>query len=132
MKKYVVIFIITSILLLISIVYLGSNVSKYNYKLNSIIKDNYHIEDKLLYINKYDNYYILTTEDNIIVLNNRYQEVLKEDITKIKKAKNMDIIYKNNNLMYLKKEIKNNKVIYKYYDPNNLELIKKITFRRSL
>lgn len=132
MKKYVVIFIITSILLLISIVYLGSNVSKYNYNLNSIIKDNYHIEDKLLYINKYDNYYILTTEDNIIVLNNRYQEVLKEDITKIKKAKNMDIIYKNNNLMYLKKEIKNNKVIYKYYDPNNLELIKKITFRRSL
>lgn len=132
MKKYVVIFIITSILLLISIVYLGSNVSKYNYKLNSIIKDNYHIEDKLLYINKYDNYYILTTEDNIIVLNNRYQEVLKEDITKIKKTKNMDIIYKNNNLMYLEKEIKNNKVIYKYYDTSNLELIKEITFRRSL
>ena len=44
----------------------------------------------------------------------------------------MDIIYKNNNLMYLEKEIKNNKVIYKYYDTSNLELIKEITFRRSL
>ena len=132
MKKYVAIIISTIIFILLSIVYLGSNVSKYNSNLNKIIKDNYPIGNKLINVNKYNNYYIITTNDNIIVLNSKYEEILKEDISKIKESNTMSIIYKNNSLMYLEKEISKDKVIYKYYNPNNLELIKEITFRRQL
>ena len=132
MKKYVVIIISILIIILLSITYLGSNVNKYNSNLNKVIKENYSIDNKLINVNKYNNYYILTTSDNIIVLNNKYQEIYKEDISKIKETNNKDIIYKNNKLMYLEKEISKNKVVYKYYDPSNLELLKEITFRRQL
>ena len=130
MKKFVIIVVSILIIILLSIVYLGSNVSKYNSNLNKLIKDNYHVDNKLISVNKYDNYYILTTSANIIVLNSKYQEILKEDISKIKESNNMSIIYKNNSLMYLEKEISKDKVKYKYYNPSNLELIKEITFRR--
>lgn len=132
MKKFVIIVVSTLIIILLSITYLGSNVSKYNSNLNKLIKENYSIDNKLININKYNNYYILTTSDNIIVLNSKYEEIYKEDISKIKQTNNMSIIYKNNKLMYLEKEINKDKVIYKYYDPSNLELIKEITFRRQL
>lgn len=132
MKKYVAIIISILIIILLSITYLGSNVNKYNSNLKKLIKENYSIDNKLINVNKYNNYYILTTSDNIIVLNNKYQEIYKEDISKIKQTNNMSIIYKNNKLMYLEKEISKNKVVYKYYDPSNLELLKEITFRRQL
>ena len=132
MKKFVIIVVSILIIILLSIVYLGSNVNKYNSNLNKLIKDNYHVDNKLINVNKYDGYYILTTSDNIIVLNSKYKEILKEDISKIKESDNMSIIYKNNSLMYLEKEICKDKVIYKYYNPSNLELIKEITFRRQL
>ena len=79
MKKFVIIIVSTLIIILLSIVYLGSNVSKYNSNLNKLIKDNYHVDNKLINVNKYDNYYILTTSANIIVLNSKYEEILKED-----------------------------------------------------
>ena len=132
MKKFVIIIVSILIIILLSIAFLGSNVSKYNSNLNKLIKDNYHVDNKLINVNKYDGYYILTTSANIIVLNSKYKEILKEDISKIKESNNMSIIYKNNSLMYLEKEIRKDKVIYKYYNPSNLELIKKITFRRQL
>lgn len=132
MKKFVIIIVSILIIILLSIVYLGSNVNKYNSNLNELIKDNYHVDNKLINVNKYDGYYILTTSANIIVLNSKYKEILKEDISKIKESNNMSIIYKNNSLMYLEKEKSKDKVIYKYYNPSNLELIKEITFRRQL
>ena len=132
MKKFVIIIVSILIIILLSIVYLGSNVNKYNSNLNKLIKDNYHVDNKLINVNKYDGYYILTTSANIIVLNSKYKEILKEDISKIKESNNMSIIYKNNSLMYLEKEKSKDKVIYKYYNPSNLELIKEITFRRQL
>ena len=132
MKKFVIIIVSILIIILLSIVYLGSNVNKYNSNLNKLIKDNYHVDNKLINVNKYDGYYILTTSANIIVLNSKYKEILKEDISKIKESNNMSIIYKNNRLMYLEKEKSKDKVIYKYYNPSNLELIKEITFRRQL
>lgn len=132
MKKFVIIVVSILIIILLSIVYLGSNVSKYNSNLTKLIKDNYRVDNKLINVNKYDGYYILTTSANIIVLNSKYKEILKEDISEIKESNNMSIIYKNNSLMYLGKEISKDKVIYKYYNPSNLELIKEITFRRQL
>ena len=132
MKKFVIIIVSILIIILLSIVYLGSNVNKYNSNLNKLIKDNYHVDNKLINVNKYDGYYILTTSANIIVLNSKYKEILKEDISKIKESNNMSIIYKNNSLMYLEKEKSKDKVIYKYYNASNLELIKEITFRRQL
>ncbi len=132
MKKIVIIIVSILIIILLSIAYLGSNVSKYNSSLNKLIKDNYHIDNNLINVNKYNNYYILTTSDSIIVLNSKYQEILKEDISQIKESNNMTLIYKNNNLMYLKKEISKDKIVYKYYNPSNLELIKEQTIRRQL
>ena len=132
MKKFVIIVVSILIIILLSIVYLGSNVSKYNSNLTKLIKDNYRVDNKLINVSKYDGYYILTTSANIIVLNSKYKEILKEDISKIKESNNMSIIYKNNSLMYLEKEISKDKVIYKYYNSSNLELIKEITFRRQL
>lgn len=132
MKKLAIIIVPILIIILLSIIYLGSNVNKYNYNLKNTIKENYQTNNQIINVNKYNNYYILTTNTNIIVLNSKYQEVHKEDITKIKISNKMNLVYKNNKLMYLEKKVNNERVIYKYYDISNLKLIEETTFRRQL
>ena len=122
MKKFLV-FIILLVLIVfsfISLVVLKNN----NYLDNDIkeIRKNYQINE-INYLNKHDLYYIILTNKNLIVLTNNYQEVLKEDISKIKINKKYDLVYKLNQVMYEEKIVKKDKITYNYYDIYTNELI---------
>ena len=89
------------------------------------IKNNYEINEEISYINEYNNYYIFTTKTRVIVLNKEYQEILNESINNIEDIpKNKELIYKTNKLMFEETILKENKLIYKYYDATNGEFIK--------
>lgn len=123
----IIIFIISFILLSIT--------NKNNNYLDNItkdIKENYKVEDKITYSNKYGNYYIFTTEKKVIVLNKEYEEVLKKDIDILDENKNnYDLIYKNNKLMYEQTILKKDKLTYKYYDATNNKFIKETTMEKK-
>lgn len=123
MKKIFKILIVAMIVILLCIFSLSYTINKNNNYEESIakeIKANYPITEEIQYTNYYGNYYIFTTEKQIVVLNNEFQEVKKENLDKLAENKNnYEIIYKNNKLMYEKTNLEKNKVTYEYYDATN-------------
>ena len=123
MKKILKILIIPFIILLIILIYTIYLVNNNRNYLNNITKDikaNYPLTEEITYSNKYNNYYIFTTNTKVIVLNNEYTEILKENISNIiTPPKNQKLIYKTNKLMYEETILKEDKLIYKYYDATN-------------
>ena len=123
MKKLIIIFIILLSLIFIYINIHVNNNNNYQEELIKEIKDNYKIKENINNAYKYDNYTIITTKNNIYVLDINYNLILKDKKIKIKDKD--QIIYKNNKLMILKVKRKDNKLIYNYYDLDN-KLIKKV------
>ena len=135
MKKIFKILIILIVVLIIGILIMKNIINKnqkyLDNKLN-LIKENYQLQEETTYFNIYGNYYILTTDTNIIVLNKEYEEVLKEDINILASNKNKyALIYKNNKLMYEETIINKDKLTYKYYDTTNNELIKETEMKEK-
>ena len=128
MMIIIILLIIISIIISKSIV---NNNNKYLDKTLNKIKEKVSISDKVTYFNIYGNYYILTTTNNIVVLNKEYEEVLKEDI-KILATNENELIYKNNKLMYEETLLKDDLLTYKYYDATNNELIKETTMKEEV
>ena len=120
--KFIIIIII---FILIAVFSLSYTINKNNnYKSNMIkkINNNYSLNDTITYINYYNDYYIITTKDKVVVLNNEYKEVAKEEINKIANNKNnYEIIYKNNKLMYENTIRKEKSITYEYYDIKTYE-----------
>ena len=128
MKKTLKILIIPFIIILIIttyIIYLTNDNTNYLNDITKNIKANYQINEEITYSNIYNNYYIFTTKNKVIVLNNEYTEVLNESITNIKERKdNQELIYKTNKLMFEETTTNDGKLIYKYFDASNGEFIK--------
>lgn len=135
MKKILKILIIPFIIILIILIYTIHLVNHNKNYLNNITKDikaNYQINEEITYSNKYNNYYIFTTNTKVIVLNNEYSEILKENISNIiTPPKNQELIYKTNKLMYEETILEEDKLIYKYYDATNGEFIKETVLERN-
>ena len=135
MKKIIKIIIPILILIVIYILVLSFiNNKNENYMNQTLknIKDNYPIKEKATYYNIYGNYYILKTSNKIIVLNKEYEEILKEKIDVLApNPNNYNLIYKNNKLMYEETILKKDKLIYKYYDANTSEFIKKTNMEKK-
>lgn len=113
-----------SFLLIIFLTIFSIKKSNNNYKKEIIqeIKNNYQIEEKILEVNKYDHNYVVITKEIIIVLNSKYEKIKEEKKNKLAENKeNYKLVYKNNNLMYEKKILKKQKVIYEYYDAYTYE-----------
>ena len=112
------------LILSLYILYIVNNNNNYLENIKKNIKDNYQIKEEIIYLNEYNNYYIFTTKTRVIVLNNEYIEILNESISTIKENKDKrELIYKTNKLMYEEVIIKENSLIYKYYDASNGEFI---------
>ena len=135
MKKILKILIIPFIIILIILIYTIHLVNHNKNYLNNITKDikaNYQINEEITYSNKYNNYYIFTTNTKVIALNNEYSEILKENISNIiTPPKNQELIYKTNKLMYEETILEEDKLIYKYYDATNGEFIKETVLERN-
>lgn len=135
MKKTLKILIIPFIIILcvsIYIIYLISHNQKYLDSIANCIKRNYDINEEITYTNKYTNYYIFTTKDRVIVINNEFLEVLNESIAIIKpKPDNQDLIYKTNKLMFEETIVKNDELIYRYYDATTGNFIKETVLEQK-
>lgn len=127
MKKMILIMIVLIILFLFIFIYVVNNNNNYINNRLSNIKNNYEITDNVIYSNEYGEYYILLTEKNLIILNKKYDEIMKEKIENLKLVSGeYDIIYKRNKPMLQLKEKNNNKIVYIYYDIYTGKEIEKI------
>ena len=127
MKKLIIIFVCLVVFLFGSVIYI---VSRNNNYLNNILKDiknNSEIKEKIIYYNKYNNYYIVLTKDNIIVLDKDYKEVYNNSTEKFQdKTSEYEIIYKTDIPMYEETKKEGNTIKYIYYDIYTLENIDEI------
>ena len=90
--------------------------NKYINKLEKIIYENTDIKD-IIYINIYDNYYVVMDNDNIYLFNNEYDEITRIKVDLVYKNKNnYDIVYRNKTIMYMDNYKNKEGIIFKYYD----------------
>ena len=123
MKKKIIILLIIIILITISIfiIILIPPTKNKNYQkelLNNINK-NTKLKN-ITYLNKDNNYYIIRTDNNIVVLDLNYEEVYTKESVK---ESNLPLVYKRNNLYYEEKIRKNKSIKYNYYSTDDLSLI---------
>lgn len=87
--------------------------NSYNTKLLKEVNKNY--KEEVTYVNKYGNSYIVKTKDKVVVLDEEYKEIAKEELKNIKEL-DYALVYKKNKIMYQKSEAKDKDLIYTYYD----------------
>lgn len=125
MKKVIITFISLLVMIFIFVMFTVNKNDKYNNDMVSYIKKNITSLESINYINKYDNYYIVKDNLNVMVIDNDMDIVLSEKLSNIYSSYD-DIVYRLNKLMYVEKIVKDNKVIYNYYDIYNHEEIDSI------
>ena len=126
-KKIIGIIIIVLFILWLSIFYIVRKNNNYEKRLINEIKENYQIQEEITDVNTYDNNYIVITPNKVIVLNSNYENIKEESTSKLaQNTNNYTLIYKNNNLMYENTILKEDKVIYEYYDAYTYEYVNNI------
>ena len=126
MKKIIKIFI--GIIILIFILILGmvrNNKKNYNKMIKEI--ENNTLVKEVVYVNKYNNYFIVEDNEYLYLINDKYKIISEIDINLLyKNSKNYDIIYRDERFMYMEDNYKDGKLYYKYYDIYNYSLIDEI------
>lgn len=125
MKKVIITFISLLVMIFIFVMFTVNKNDKYNDDMVNYIKKNITSLESINYINKYDNYYIVKDNLNVMVIDNDMNIVLSEKLSNIYSSYD-DIVYRLNKLMYVEKIVKDNKVTYNYYDIYNHEEIDSI------
>lgn len=125
MKKVIITFISLLVMIFIFAMFTVNKNDKYNDDMVNYIKKNITSLESINYINKYDNYYIVKDNLNVMVIDNDMNIVLSEKLSNIYSSYD-DIVYRLNKLMYVEKIVKDNKVTYNYYDIYNHEEIDSI------
>ncbi len=123
MKKKVILLLIIILLIAIStflIVIIPSiKDKKYKKDLLENIYKNTKIE-KINYLNKYNNYYIIKIDNKVVVLDLNYEEVYSKEIIR---ESSLPLVYRRNNLYYEKKVRKKDSLKYFYYSTDDETLI---------
>ena len=127
MKKLGIVLLSLLFIFIVCISYMDNNNKKYNNKLVSNVKNKTEIE-KIAYVNKYSDYYIVRNNNYIYVLDKEYKELLKIDVKIVHENKNnYDIIYKDGIVMYYNDYYKDKSLVCNYYDIYKYKLIKSVT-----
>jgi len=106
-----------------AILYMTVDDSRYNDKIINNILKNTSVK-KVNYLKKYNNYYIVMDKEYIYVFDLKYNEILSKDVMLIHgNDNNYDIIYKDDKLMYFNDYMKNDVLVYEYYDIDTYKLI---------
>ena len=117
MKKVIVGIIVLIILFFYLIIIKVNNNFKYDIDILNKITQNYETEEEILSYKIDRNNYLITTHDNVIVLNDKYEEILKISLDTISdNPNNYEFTYKNNNLFFLEKSVQSKSITYKYYN----------------
>lgn len=102
------------------------NDNKYYDKIKKIIEEECKI-DNIIYINKYNDYYIVKDKEYLYLINSEYRIISEIDNNLLYENKEKyDIIYDDEVFMYMDDEYIDNGVIYRYYDIYSYELINEI------
>lgn len=119
LKKYII--IIIALLLIIISIYIYPIIKNNNYQkqIQKDIEKNTNIKD-INYLNKDNNYYIIKTNEEVIVLDLNYEEVYTLDKNYIED--NLPLVYRRNNLYYEEKIMKDKTLTYNFYDIETKEL----------
>ena len=97
-----------------------------NNKLDKLIVEKTKIKH-FNYVNKYDDYYIVLTDNYLYLYDSKFLELLKIDTTLIhQNDENYDIIYSNKKVMYFHDYINKGHNVFEYYDLYTYELINKV------
>lgn len=126
MKKIIIAIISIILILFLSVLFIVKNNDKYKDNVLKEVNKNYAKD--VVIANKYGDKYVVKTKDNIVVLDDKYQEVESislEEVADFDDDK-YELVYRKNQIMYQKKEVKGSKVIYTYYDVKTKEEIDKI------
>lgn len=127
MKKIIIIFICLVVFLFGSVIYIVNRNNNYLNNILEDIKNNSEIKEDIAYYNKYNNYYIVLTNDNIIVLDKDYKEVYNNSTEKFQdKTSEYEIIYKIDIPMYEEVKKEGNTIKYIYYDIYTLDVLDEI------
>ncbi len=127
MKKLIIIFICLVVFLFGSVIYIVNRNNNYLNNILEDIKSNSEIKEDIMYYNKYNNYYIVLTKDNIIVLDKDYKEVYNNSTEKFQdKTSEYEIIYKIDIPMYEETKKEGNTIKYIYYDIYTLDKLDEI------
>lgn len=104
---------------------IGNN-NRYYDKIKKIIEEECKI-DNIIYINKYNDYYIVMDKEYLYLINSEYRIISEIDNNLLYENKEKyDIIYDDEVFMYMDDEYIDNGVIYRYYDIYSYELIDEI------
>lgn len=99
---------------------------KYNNDIINKVKENTDI-DNIKYINYYNDYYIILDSEKLYLINKEYKIISEIDKKKIyENNKNYDIIYNNEEIMYMNEEYIDDVLLYEYYDLYTYKHIKTI------
>ena len=104
---------------------IGNN-NRYYDKIKKIIEEECKI-DNIIYINKYNDYYIVMDKEYLYLINSEYRIISEIDNNLLYENKEKyDIIYDDEVFMYMDDEYIDDGVIYRYYDIYSYELINEI------
>ena len=115
MKKIIITIIIILVILALSILIIPI-IKNNNYRvalLNNIY-ENTDIQE-INYINKDNNYYIIKTIEKVIVLDLNYEEKYTLETSKLHN-RDLELVYRRNNLYFEEKKKEKEKIIYKFYN----------------
>lgn len=102
------------------------NDNRYFDKIEKIIEEECKI-DNIIYINKYNDYYIVKDKEYLYLINSEYRIISEIDNNLLYENKeNYDIIYDDEVFMYMDDEYIDGEIIYRYYDIYSYELINEI------
>jgi len=121
-KKIIILLIIIFLLLtMIFLIILIPPIKNNNYQeeLLETIYTNTKIKN-VTYVNKDNNYYIIKTDNNVVVLDLNYEEVYTKESVR---ESNLPLVYKRNNLYYEEKIREKNSLKYNYYSTDDDTLI---------
>lgn len=126
MKKLIAGFIFILLFLFVSMwIIVGIDKNNIN-DIKDKISKNTNIED-ISYVNKYDNYYIVKNSDYVYVLDIEYKEIDKISIDKLyDNDKDYDLIYIDNELLYMNDYNDKEGLVFKYYDVYTYELVDEV------
>lgn len=126
MKKFVMIFILSVIILFILIMMILGNDNYNDDKMISLIEKKCRI-DNISYINRYNDYYIVRDKESLYLINDKYKIISEIDNDLLYENRgNYDIIYDDGIFMYFDDKLLDGRLIYSYYDIYSYELIKEI------
>ena len=122
MKKIIISALIIFLgIILFVIIYPVNKNNNYSKSLINDVYKNTDIKD-ISYLNKEDNYYIVKSNDKVIILDNNYDVINSYDVSSLKNS-DLNLVYKRNNLYYEEVINSKDKIVYNYYDVYSYDLV---------